>query len=222
MTSRVANFSNLISLFLAFVLLFAGCGNSGSGQSNLESTAAMAESSVPETSEDLPEWKRAYADYFQTQKDFDLKDFESYLMFYLDDDEIPELFLTGAYNAAGNILITQGSDHEIDICMFGNPCASECMYEPGSGKLFENFMHRDSGCLNLYEVIDGTIYISEIGIGGYTADGEDDFYLAGEQVSRKAYYNEWTNYLDKSKTIKIDITDEETIKSRSDLMYEWK
>lgn len=46
----------------------------------------------------VPEWKNAYLSFLETVKDYHL----SYALVYLDDDDIPELYLSGDCEATGD------------------------------------------------------------------------------------------------------------------------
>lgn len=214
-------FLKSVSLLVAALLLFTGCAGNEKTQNATEvanKTTEIVSESVQETEEEiedsaqestvelkknLPAWKIAYYEYLQAQEEFDLGEYSHYCLLYIDDDEIPEVLLMGM----DFIILTQNSNGEVDMCIFGRIACSICRYEPGSGKFFEDFMRRDSGSLTLYEISNGTISATEVGGGRAFEIGldefEDDFYVEGEKVTWDEYHKSWTQYLDEEKTIKI-------------------
>ena len=52
--------------------------------------------------DDLPEWKAAYLDLLEQEKDSHL----SYALVYIDDDDVPELYLSGVSEAVGDSICT--------------------------------------------------------------------------------------------------------------------
>lgn len=82
---------NRFVLFLCFALIVLACGCQIQPTQSSESTPAAAESTIPE-------WKIAYLEYLEAQKDGHL----SYALIYIDDDDIPELYLSGNCEATGD------------------------------------------------------------------------------------------------------------------------
>ena len=79
-------------LFVCFALLASLlCGCQIQSAQSGESTPATEESTIPP-------WKTAYLEYLEAQKDGHL----SYALIYIDDDDIPELYLSSIAEAMGD------------------------------------------------------------------------------------------------------------------------
>ena len=79
----------LLSLCFALIVLACGCRMQPAQSS--ECTSAVDETTIPE-------WKIAYLDFLESNKDYYL----SYALVYIDGDDIPELYLSGNCEAIGD------------------------------------------------------------------------------------------------------------------------
>ena len=52
------------------------------------------------------EWKRAYVEFLRGNHELDLSNYHSYILFYIDDDDIPEIFIGGGCYADGEIFLS--------------------------------------------------------------------------------------------------------------------
>lgn len=102
----------LVTLAFVFCLLCA-CELQPAGETPSE-TAPTVESTAPTVPS---QWKAAYLDYLESQKD-------TYLYFalvYIDDDEIPELYLSGNCEAVGDAVCSyqNGTIHTVYLNRIG-------------------------------------------------------------------------------------------------------
>ena len=98
----------LIVLFLGLVVLssmMCACQTQQTPQDNktadnstdTDKTSDAFDTPITGT-EDIPQWKTAYLDFLETEKDWH----RSYALAYIDDDDIPELYLSGDCEATGD------------------------------------------------------------------------------------------------------------------------
>lgn len=101
----------MIASMVCLVFLLCSCQvplEQGDGNATTETETILEpvpdETTNPETSENpaMSEWKTAYLDYLETQKDYHF----SYALVYIDDDDIPELYLSGDCEATGDAVCT--------------------------------------------------------------------------------------------------------------------
>jgi len=124
------------------------------------------------------EWCQAYIDYIEDDtSDFgeingDYTDTFQYTLIYLDDDDIPELFINTNIEASGEIVCTyhDGEVEELWLSRIGT------MYIPGSGLLYSNTGHMDWYPVLITSLEDGSF--------NYVAGGE--YYLDSEAMNEQA------------------------------------
>lgn len=88
-------------------------------------TTAEEQTTIPSDSE----WKKAYKDYISS---LDETAFSEFTLIYLDDDDIPELYVIGSYEAAGEIVVTYADGKAAD---FELPRLYGVKYSERSGNL---------------------------------------------------------------------------------------
>lgn len=95
----------LLVLFLGLIILsslMCACQSQQTPQDNESTDNSTNTDEAPDNpssdTEDIPQWKTAYLDFLETEKDWHL----SYALAYIDDDNIPELYLSGDCEATGD------------------------------------------------------------------------------------------------------------------------
>ena len=116
-TERKVVMSKKALLFVCFALLASLlCGCQIQSAQSGESTPAAEGSTISP-------WKTAYLEYLEAQKD----DHLSYALIYIDDDDIPELYLSGNCEATGD-----------SVCSYKNGTVIEQLLNRiGGGKYIE-------------------------------------------------------------------------------------
>lgn len=90
-------------LFLCFALIAFACGCQMQSTQNSGNTPAAEESTIPH-------WKTAYLEHLEEQKDGHL----SYALIHIDDDDIPELYLSGISEAMGDSVCSYKNGNMIE------------------------------------------------------------------------------------------------------------
>ena len=87
------------ALFLSLIILSSlMCACRRSQVKNKESTKNSTSITQITETDDTPEWKTAYLNFLEAEKDTHL----SYALIYIDGDDIPELYLSGDCEATGD------------------------------------------------------------------------------------------------------------------------
>lgn len=106
-----------VLLTIIMIVLYAvGCEKSDKSTQNSSQTERF--DIVLPTNNDLPEWKTAYLDFLEDKNG----EFVSFALVYIDNDDIPELYMNGCCEATGD-----------SVCSFKN------------GKVIEQLLNRTGG-----------------------------------------------------------------------------
>lgn len=190
-----------IAAFTASVILFLCCCSNSSTTINKEdsSVAEITESNpditaetavtysnienvtteVPEETESLT-WQKAYIDYIESffEENSEIYSYFSFSLIYLDDDDIPELFVNTGGEASGEIVATffNGQLQTEQLSRLGSE------YIERSGLLYCDNGHMGHYPVYIIKLENGEF--SEIGSGLRTyraaEEGEDTFYALDE------------------------------------------
>ena len=238
-----------ILAMMAAGILLTGCGvaNSTNGAASTEDknenvteeikeTEKAEETKEPETTEtpelqgeivskmygnDFSSWKEGYADFIKNQVDTEeLPDMVMGLI-YLDDDDVPELYINTNMGAGGEI-VASFKDGKVSYNWMGGDGFSYYMPEKA---LFYQECGR-MGCYNssIYKLVDGDFY--EIAGGYYElkdafADMDDEssyiYRWMDKECSKTEYYNQLDKVFNRKKGI-----EPQNLKSEEEMLKELK
>ena len=92
-------FKKVVVLFLSLIILsLLMCACQRNQTQDKESTKDSTSITQITETDDTPEWKTAYLNFLEAEKDTHL----SYALIYIDGDDIPELYLSGDCEATGD------------------------------------------------------------------------------------------------------------------------
>ena len=92
-------FKKVVVLFLSLIILsLLMCACQRNQTQDKESTNDSTNSTQIAETDATPEWKTAYLNFLEAEKDTHL----SYALIYIDGDDIPELYLSGDCEATGD------------------------------------------------------------------------------------------------------------------------
>ncbi|WP_026490297.1 C-type lectin domain-containing protein [Butyrivibrio sp. XBB1001] len=149
----------------------------------VDDTSAEASEKVTEetsnelTPDNIPEWSKAYAEYLRTGAEYisfaDGGSELSYTLIYLDDDDIPELFVDTGIEASGQMVITyyDGKIVEQYLSRIGS------QYIEKSGLIYTDTGHMDYYPISITKLENGVF--TEIA-SGIRYVSEEDFKKMGE------------------------------------------
>ncbi len=113
-----------------------------------EASAEISEGNSNElTPDNIPEWSKAYAEYLRTGSEYISYDEAgndlSYTLIYLDNDDVPELFINTGIEASGEIVVTYYDGEVIE----------NHLYRLGSQYIEKSgFVYTDTGHMDYYPV----------------------------------------------------------------------
>lgn len=166
----------------------------------------------------IASWGKQYYQYIRQYKfvggtQYEAKDY-LYSLSYINDDEIPELYLYGNSVEQGNKMATSDGN-KIDSIDFSNYMNESLYIERGN--LIDNFVYPKvyRGYHHIYSIENGKF--KEIASGGYDADDSDDaryneddgldhdytYYWNGDEVSEKQYEESLHKTFDEGKATNI-------------------
>lgn len=186
---------SIIICSLLFVILCACADNSisDSTQSQEQTTDDQIVIEKPETKQkekNNEDWKQAYSDYIEALGEREIygeSNVYTYYLINLDDNDIPELFITTESEAGGEIVATYYNNQVIDfqLTRIGS------VYIERSGLILTNTGHMDYYPVTITELKDGKF--SEIANGlSYWSDEDRAKYIKGETDEYILTY-EWGN-----------------------------
>ena len=165
-------------LFLCFALLILACGCQIQSAPDSESTPATKESTIPP-------WKTAYLEYLDAQKDGHL----SYALIYIDDDDVPELYLSSIAEAMGD-----------SVCSYKNGTVIEQpLNRIGGGRYIEKSgeivnQNGNSGRLytNVYKLTEDGFSLTFYAVSSERAEhlGNDEYIISYEYSVENKPVNE--------------------------------
>lgn len=165
-------------LFLCFALLILACGCQIQSAPDSESTPATEKSTIPP-------WKTAYLEYLDAQKDGHL----SYALIYIDDDDIPELYLSSIAEAMGD-----------SVCSYKNGTVIEQpLNRIGGGRYIEKSgeivnQNGNSGRLytNVYKLTEDGFSLTFYAVSSERAEllGNDEYIISYEYSVENKPVNE--------------------------------
>ena len=141
------------------------------------SEEASTESSDELSANSIPEWSKAYAEYLRTGAEYisfaDCGSEVTYTLIYLDDDDIPELFIDTGIEASGQMVITYFDGKVVDqyLSRIGS------QYIEKSGLIYTDTGHMDYYPISIIKLENGVF--TEIA-SGIRYVSEEDFKKMGE------------------------------------------
>lgn len=117
-----------VVFLLSLTIILTGCDSSGTNESITTSTTLEAVDDVDSSDEkiDLSEWKSAYLQVIEEDINH-----EGYALVFIDNDDIPELYMSGDSEASGDIVYSYKNGKLV----------FQPLYRLGGGEYIEN-----SGC----------------------------------------------------------------------------
>lgn len=165
-----------------------------------ETSTAAAEDDAAYSGADS--WKEAYIDYINSDGGLIF----AYALIYLDDDDIPELYLSGATEADGDRICTIGADGSVVECWLSR--IGGASYIEGSG-LFCNF-NGNFGVYSLtfYQLQNGQFQtLNEYGMQSEGLDDSGEYVFLyswnDAEVSEEAFYENWNAIMDTDEMISL-------------------
>ncbi|WP_092327263.1 C-type lectin domain-containing protein [Butyrivibrio sp. YAB3001] len=141
------------------------------------SEEASTESSDELSTNSIPKWSKAYAEYLRTGAEYisfaDCGSEVTYTLIYLDDDDIPELFIDTGIEASGQMVITYFDGKVVDqyLSRIGS------QYIEKSGLIYTDTGHMDYYPISIMKLENGVF--TEIA-SGIRYVSEEDFKKMGE------------------------------------------
>ncbi len=189
----------ILYAFIAASLL-AGCGNTSSNtgkhetsnsNDSDEATETEAEPGVAESDiqEENEPWRQAYLDYLTSDTDFinyrDNGDSLTYTLIYLDENDVPELFIDSGFEAGGQLIATYYDGKVIDqhFPRIGS------QYIERTGLVYTNTGHMDYYPLSITKLENGEFTVLGSGIA-YMTDEDREKMVADENYPYTLTY-EW-------------------------------
>ena len=138
-------------------------------------------------------WKKLYADYIE-KDEWCQQAADSARLVYINNDSIPEIYIEGAFAAAGNQLLTiyKGKVYANDVSG-----QSSLSYVSKKGLVYENGGHMDAYYDNVGKLVKGKLTYTKGGTYGakdnsnvqFDSNGEPiyEYYWEGQKVSKKTY-----------------------------------
>ena len=105
-------------------------------------------------------WQSAYAKYIDEKGE----GFSGYSLIYVDDDDVPELYLYGCCEAAGDRIATY--DESKDCLSFMHFGRLGLAYIPNTGLMYKNSGHMDYYPVYVYQLYKGDVYLLGEGLYG--------------------------------------------------------
>lgn len=192
--------------WIVFIFVFSslvGCGSMSTG----DTTSEQQKSSIPnessegtETLEGLaqsdPEdaWRKAYLDYLNTEVAPCAREV-SFTFIYLDDDDIPEMFIDTGIEASGQAIIGY-YDGEIVEGYFSRIGSQ---YIEKSGLVYTNTGHMGFYPLDITKYENGKFTVIGSGIACFTDENSPDtltYEWEGEQVSEETFDSKVAEFYD--------------------------
>ncbi len=189
----------MLYVFIAASLL-VGCGNTSSNtgehetsNSNYsdEATETEAEPGVAESDiqDEVEPWRQAYLDYLTSDTDFinyrDNGDSLTYTLIYLDENDVPELFIDSGVEAGGQLIATyyDGKVKNQHFPRIGS------QYIEKTGLVYTNTGHMDYYPLSITKLENGEFTVLGSGIA-YMTDEDREKMVADENYPYTLTY-EW-------------------------------
>ncbi len=214
----------------SFAIYFVWIRKQDSRDSETENTAEVSAEEENESEEEIDDeleeaddsWKQVYIDYINELTETEDEDLEKheYALIYVDDNDIPELYVTCTYMAEGDRICTVNDDgqiEEINLNRTGGACYMErggliSDYNGNMGYFILNFYSlSDEEFTNLYgDIGEVTIDMDEEGYETYT------YLWEGDVVTEEQFYDNWNNILDREEAMSVG----EVTLSSSDEMIE--
>lgn len=129
---------SLLIMIIAGLFLLTSCGNTDSKEGD---------------------WKKLYLDYIK-QYESDLYDGFRYSLVYIDEDDVPELWINANVCANGEYILSscKGKVEALNLDRIGS------VYIPKSGLIYSDTGHMDHYPIAIYELKKGKFKIREQGI----------------------------------------------------------
>ncbi len=194
----------ILTLLLLFIFTtLSGCCNSDNKSDqiteaeNISSAESQFISDAEKAAEYEPKpWQRAYADYideFWSDKEPECS------MTYIDDDDIPELFISTPAEASGEIVVTyyNGNLHTCQLSRIGS------QYIERSGLIYSNNGHMWCFPVTITKLENGEFSVLGSGIREYSVDENENhinkYTWQNESVSEEEFNNNIDELFDREK-----------------------
>ena len=147
--------------------------------------------------ESFATWQEAYAAYIKRRENINwMQDYDRYSLIYVDDDEIPELYIDTGGMATGEFVVSFYDGH---MGVMNRGRVGLCYMEHG-GLLYSESGNMGFYPCNIYRLLKGEF--SEIGTGWCTEtyDGENvnfDYFWEGRPVEETEYEAQIAELIDK-------------------------
>ena len=191
----------IVTVLMASMLV--GCKTESKEEVAVEPEEVTVEESTEEVDEE-PEmvdegfdtdepWRKAYYDYLTTNEDVAPEETNNngleLTLIYLDDDDVPELFIDTGIEAGGEIIATY---YDGEVVSYNFPRLGS-QYIERSGLVYTNTGHMDYYPLTITKLEDGEF--REIGIGlAYLSEADREHLIADENYPYILTY-EWEDEL---------------------------
>lgn len=183
---------------ICIALMLCACGNPTSDVEETHNSHDRDKDSAIEMREEeteqivqaeSDEWKQAYTDYVMALSTQSGADMYTYYLIYLDDDSIPELFVTMDCEAAGEIVATYYHGEVIDYQLSR---IGSCYIEK-SGMILTDTGHMDYYPLTITRLKNGAF--TEIASGVSYLSEEDNMRLANGETDEYILTYEWKGHI---------------------------
>ena len=191
----------IVAVLMASMLV--GCKTASKEEAAIEPEEVTVEESTEEVDEaeeredegveTEESWREAYYDYLTTNEDVAPDETGNHglqvTMIYLDDDDVPELFIDTGMEAGGEIIATY---YDGEVVSYNFPRLGS-QYIERSGLVYTNTGHMDYYPLTITKLEDGEF--REIGVGlAYLSEADREHLIADENYPYILTY-EWEDEL---------------------------
>lgn len=168
-------------------------------------------------SEDLTDWKSVYKDYIEARetaygKESDYGFDYRYALVYIDNDDIPELYASGAFEADGDLICSFRNGRVIEQYLRRNgggkyvERSGIVLNENGNmGHYYTNVYKQDeNGFSEILNVSYTVRYISSEIPGDDTHETVTEYFIDDKAVSEEAYHTAISQAVDLTKAVKLN------------------
>lgn len=146
-------------------------------------------------------WKEIYGEYVQKIADDDIGEVveHTYALVYVDDDDIPELYVGGVFEAEGDRVCTIDSSGSVVECRLSR--LGGAAYIERSGMFYNYNGNNGVMTLNFYSLADGVFTARDISAESFSAFDEESGDLVttyeweGSSVSEDVFYANWNSVM---------------------------
>ncbi len=152
---------------------------------------------------DEAEWKKLYIEYIKEKESSNPDKWGSiqymYALIYVDDDDIPELYVNGFIEAEGDQICTIGNNNQVEACALNRTGGAS--YIERSGMICNFNGNMDYYPLNFYRLENGTfteledIYGREEITWSDSGESTEMYFWNDMEVSEEEFYDKWDNIM---------------------------